>query len=122
MRVESWLFSMGSSLALLSLLWLLSSPGLQLGQCAALCLFPPSLSTRKGTAPSLSDAAPYSEGFLRDRGLLAGAGHCETALGFLKQGLGWYVYLPGPPSAEYSMLVFLFSVSHFPIFSWCTHV
>lgn len=35
MRVESWLFSMGSSLALLSLLWLLSSPGLQLGQCAA---------------------------------------------------------------------------------------
>ncbi|XP_076416204.1 inactive C-alpha-formylglycine-generating enzyme 2 isoform X1 [Peromyscus maniculatus bairdii] len=35
MRVESWLFSMGSSLTLLSLLWLLSSPGLQLGSTQA---------------------------------------------------------------------------------------
>lgn len=73
MRVGSWLVGMGTSFPLWSLLWFLSSPRLQLGQCSAQCLFTPFLSTRKGMAPNLSDAASASEGFCGISGRLLGA-------------------------------------------------
>lgn len=82
MRIDSQLVGMGASFPLLSLLWFLFSPRLQLGQCSAQCLFTLFLSTRKGMAPNLSDAAPASEGFCAISSRLAGAGYHETALRF----------------------------------------
>lgn len=87
MRVDSWLVGMGTSFPLLSLLWFLSSPRLQLGQCSAQCPFTPFLSTLKGIAPNLSDADPASEGFSGISGRLLGLATMKLHFGFLKQGL-----------------------------------
>lgn len=100
MRVNSRLVGMGSSFPLLSLLWFLSSPRLQLGQCSAQCLFTLFLSTRKGMAPNLSDAAPASEGFCGISGRLLGLATMKLHFGFFEAGSVWYAALPGPLSAE----------------------
>lgn len=78
---------MGTSFPLLSLLWFLSNPRLQLGQCSAQCLFTPFLSTLKEKAPDLSDAAPASEGICEISGRLLGLATMKLHFGFLKQGL-----------------------------------
>lgn len=93
MRVDYRLVGMGASFPLLSLLWFLSSPRLQLGQCSAQCLFTLFLSTRKGMAPNLSDAAPASEGFCKISSCLLGLATMKLHFGFFEAG---YAALPGP--------------------------
>lgn len=123
MRSEFWFPSMGSLLPPVLLLWLLSCPRLQLGQCVALCLYHPYPWTPESDCILRSRCYPNLGGGLQGLGLLAGAGHHETALFlffflFLKQGLFWYSALSGALGVRHSDFPFL----HFHVLSWCTRV